>query len=82
MKTPTNIVTRGGQTPIYISDKPCTACGCYEAFTFECNCGAVHSDVCYHCGRYTNMVHKPVDGTGRWDQRCTMGPVEHKHDTF
>jgi hypothetical protein len=82
VKTPTNIVTKNGNTPIYISDKPCTRCGCYEAFVFECNCGQVHSDICYNCGRFTDMVHEPVDGTDRWERRCSMGPVEHTHKTF
>jgi len=93
--TPTTITTAAG-TPVYIADKPCTCCGCFEAFVFECNCGAVHSDVCYHCGRFVDMQHKTIeDLNAEWaaefqgqeradpsDVRCTAGQAEHRHETF
>lgn len=80
--TPTTITTGAG-TPIYIADKPCTRCGCFEAFVFECGCGAVHSDVCYNCGGYVDMQHEPLkDGGDGWTKRCTAGAVEHRHENF
>ena len=85
--TPTKITTRDG-SPIYIADKACTACGCFEAFVFECNCGAVHSDVCYNCGGFVDVQHKPIEertpphtGIPR-TERCAVGQVEHKHGSF
>lgn len=92
--TPTAIKL-GGTTDVYIADKPCTCCGCYEAFVFECNCGEVHSDVCYNCGRFVDIQHETVEtmneriaakAAGRpmpetfLDTRCTAGATEHRHD--
>lgn len=90
--TPTKLTTKAG-TPIYVADKSCTVCGCFEAFVFECNCGQVHSDVCYHCGRYVDMQHKSVEEmNAEWaaefpgdpppETRCTAGQIEHAHDMF
>lgn len=87
--TPTELTTKAG-TPIYIADKPCTCCGCYEAFAFQCGCGAVHSDVCYHCGGFVDMQHESVEeqnakwwaefpGDPPYRTRCTAGPVAHVH---
>lgn len=80
--TPTSVVDNG--TPIYLADKPCTACGCYEAFVFECNCGQVHSDVCYNCGGFVDMEHEPIEQQNEglsmwWAGRCTAGHAEHEH---
>lgn len=75
--TPTKITTKIGKTPVYLADKPCTACGCFEAFVFECNCGAIHSDICYNCGRYVDMKHEPQS-----QERCEVGQVEHEHTDF
>lgn len=91
--TPTDVKTNTG-TPVYIADKPCTACGCFEAFVFECNCGQVHSDICFNCGRFVDMQHKTVEElNAEWaaqfpdvpsmePARCGVGPVEHAHDKF
>lgn len=81
--TPTKIKTEGG-TPVYLSDTPCTACGCHLAFVFECNCGAVHSDVCHNCGGFVDMKHKPIEEQNEgldwhWAGRCEHGNVEHEH---
>lgn len=73
--TPTTIRLESG-TEVYLADKPCTGCGCYEAFVFECNCGAVHSDVCYFCGLFVDMQHKPEPPR----LRCTAGHVKHSHE--
>jgi len=91
--TPTKLTTKLGGTPIYIADKPCTACGCFEAFVFACNCGKVHSDICYNCGRFVDMQHKSVEEmNAKWEAefpgdpppetRCAAGPVEHTHEKF
>ena len=56
-KLPTTIKT-DGDTPVHMTARPCTACGCYQAFVFECNCGAVHSDVCYNCGGFVDIGHR------------------------
>lgn len=79
MTIPTKIKTDVG-TPVYLADKPCTACGCYQAFVFECNCGAVHSDVCYNCGGFVDMKHAtmPAKGDG-WSKPCSQGRNEHEH---
>ena len=79
VKTPTKIKTNAS-TPVYMADKPCTACGCYQAFVFECNCGAVHSDVCYNCGGFVDMKHEsmPAKGDG-WSKPCPQGQIEHQH---
>lgn len=71
-------------TPIYLADTPCTACGCYQAYTFECNCGSVHSDVCYNCGGFVDMKHDPIEvqneGMDRpWSGRCLADRAEHTH---
>jgi len=90
--TPTKLATHAG-TPIYIADKPCTCCGCFLAFVFECGCGQVHSDVCASCSRFVDMLHKPVEElNAEWEAefpgdpppetRCTAGSVEHQHDKF
>jgi hypothetical protein len=79
-KLPTKIRTEGGDTPVYMSDKPCTACGCYQAYVFECNCGAVHSDVCYNCGGFVDVQHAPMPASGDgWSKPCRQGPIEHTH---
>lgn len=79
---PTSIRYEG--TPVYIADKPCTACGCFQAFVFECNCGEVHSDVCYNCNGFVDVPHEPVEAQNEgldmwWAGRCTAGSVEHEH---
>ncbi len=81
--TPTHIKVEGG-TPVYIADKACTACGCYEAFVFECNCGKVHSDVCYNCGGFVDMNHDAIEKQNEgldewWAGRCSAGIHEHTH---
>lgn len=82
--TPTNVKTEGG-TPVYLADSPCSACGCYQAFVFECGCGAVHSDVCYNCGGFVDMKHDPIEKQNEgldgyaWAGRCGAGHVEHAH---
>jgi hypothetical protein len=77
--TPTDIKTSGG-SPVHIADKPCTGCGCYQAFLFECGCGAVHSDVCYNCGGFVDVEHKPIPENGDgWSKRCREGAVPHTH---
>ena len=79
-KLPTAIKT-DGNTPVHMTDRPCTACGCCQAFVFECNCGAVHSDVCYNCGGFVDVVHAPmpVNGDG-WSKPCRQGQIEHEHE--
>ena len=84
MKTKTEITTEAGSS-VYLTDKPCTACGCHQAFVFECGCGAIHSDVCYNCGLFVDMTHDPIEVQNEgldgyaWAGRCTAGHVEHKH---
>ena len=79
MKAPTSIKTEAG-TPVYMADKPCTACGCFQAFVFECNCGAVHADVCFNCGAYAGIDHKPLPQEGNgWAKPCSAGKTEHEH---
>lgn len=69
-----------GDTPVHMTDLPCTACGCYQAFVFECNCGTAHSDVCYNCGGFVDMKHElmPARGDG-WSKPCGQGRIEHTH---
>ena len=79
MSISTKITTTAG-TPVYMADKPCTACGCYQAYAVECNCGAVHSDVCYNCGLFVDMQHAPMPTRGDgWSKPCRQGQVEHEH---
>jgi len=83
MKTPTNVTLESG-TPVYLSDQPCSACGCHQAFVFECNCGAVHNDVCYNCGKYVGIEHRPIEVSNAgldmwWAGRCGEGAKEHTH---
>lgn len=79
----TKVKTDAG-TPVYLADKPCTACGCFQAFVFECNCGEVHSDVCYNCGGFVDMTHEPIEAQNDgldmwWAGRCADGQREHTH---
>jgi hypothetical protein len=86
--TPTTIVSENGT--IYLAPKPCTCCGCFLTYEFECNCGQVHSDVCLNCNRFADMQHQSVEAlNAEWeaefpgdpppDTRCTAGAVEHEH---
>lgn len=80
---PTNVKSDGG-TPVYLADDACTSCGCYQAYVFECNCGAVHADVCYNCGGFVDMKHEPIEQCNEgldmwWSGRCTAGHTEHEH---
>jgi hypothetical protein len=79
----TTITTEAG-TPVYLADKPCTACGCYQAYVFECNCGSVHSDVCYNCGGFVDVDHDSIEKQNEgldmwWAGRCAAGRSEHVH---
>lgn len=77
-------VTYAG-TVIFLSNTPCTSCGCFMAAPFNCNCGQIHDYICYHCGRYTSMQHESVEQRNvKYPQlepeiRCTAGPIEHTH---
>lgn len=82
-KTPTSVKLDSG-TPVYLSDQPCSACGCYQAFVFECNCGAVHADVCYNCGGFKDRLHASIETQNKgldmwWSGRCTDDHKEHTH---
>lgn len=81
--TPTDIRLEDG-TPVYLADEPCRACGCHQTFVFECDCGAVHSDVCYNCGGYVDVPHDPIEEQNEgvdepWAGRCVHGRREHVH---
>jgi hypothetical protein len=50
------------------------------AESINCNCGAVHGDVCVNCGRYT----APTLTRDQYLEedcipRCEQGVVEHEH---
>lgn len=80
---PTSIQLDDG-TPVYLADEPCSACGCHQAYVFECGCGAVHSDVCYNCGGHVDVAHPPIEVQNeglslQWAGRCTEGVREHAH---
>ncbi len=46
----------------------------------KCGCGAVHSDYCVNCGRWSDLPldqHATmIDG---YDEPCTAGKVPHEH---
>lgn len=58
---------------------PCPRCGCHMAQTFHCNCGAVHSDVCLNCGRYTTLPRDEHIEMSEFDLPCKKGTVVHEH---
>lgn len=71
---------------VYLVDKPCAACGCFEVFAFDCNCGAVHSDCCYHCGGFVDYKeHLTVEASNaKYPElapalRCHAGQKAHTH---
>jgi hypothetical protein len=85
---PTAIQLRSGGT-VFLRDDACKKCGCFEAFIFECNCGQVHSDVCYSCGKFVDAAIDPGEvlmlGEVResiFEQHCGAGRTEHKHEAF
>ncbi len=85
---PTTIQLLGGGT-VFLRDEACRKCGCYEAFVFDCDCGAVHSDVCYNCGKFVDADVPPGEvlapGEVRepiFEEHCGAGRVEHKHGAF
>jgi len=64
-----------------ISDTPCPRCGCFIVKKFECGCGAVHSDYCNNCGRWTTLLPTEYAALGDIDARCEAGRVPHEHSS-
>ena len=71
---------------VRIRQTGCPRCGCHLVYLFDCNCGAVHGDVCENCGRSVD-VPAPADNPS-FDQldpfglngvACAAGPVAHEH---
>lgn len=64
-----------------LNDVACPRCGCWLKKNFECGCGAVHSDYCVNCGRFTTLppyqTLELCEGFGQ--ARCEKGPVMHNH---
>lgn len=60
-----------------LNNKPCPRCACFLIDHFRCGCGAVESDYCVNCGRFTT-----ADGLTELtelDAKCEKGRVEHEH---
>jgi hypothetical protein len=49
------------------------------AHHFACNCGAVHSDCCDNCGRFTSLARDEHIEMCESDAPCDKGQVEHIH---
>jgi hypothetical protein len=70
----------GGVTqPAKLLAEPCPRCGCHLAHLFECGCGAVHSDYCCNCGRFTDLPREAHIELGPYDVPCEHGAVAHEH---
>lgn len=62
-----------------LANTGCPRCGCYMTHSFDCNCGAVHSDTCVNCGRFTHFDVTEHTQMAEGDIRCPHGAVEHEH---
>ena len=62
-----------------LSPKSCPRCGCHMRAHFECGCGAVHSDYCTNCGRFTDLPDDAYAELSDPDVPCTAGQQIHVH---
>jgi hypothetical protein len=64
---------------VRVSDEACPRCGCHLVRAFACNCGAVHSDYCVNCGRFTSLCRMDYVELSELDVPCVEGAVPHVH---